>query len=77
MSRDSNDESDKVVPLSSRRRQAVARCPICGKPATAQASPFCSRRCANIDLGHWLDGSYRIPTEEAPEEGMPPDPEDG
>ena len=44
-------------------------CPICGKPPTPQNRPFCSTRCARIDLGRWLKGNYRIPTEEAPEEG--------
>jgi endogenous inhibitor of DNA gyrase (YacG/DUF329 family) len=43
-------------------------CPICGKPPTSQNRPFCSARCARIDLGRWLKGNYRIPTEEAPEE---------
>ena len=43
--------------------------PICGKPPTPQNRPFCSTRCARIDLGRWLKGNYRIPTEEAPEEG--------
>ncbi len=36
-------------------------CPVCGKPAIAAAAPFCSDRCRQIDLGHWLTGSYRIP----------------
>jgi endogenous inhibitor of DNA gyrase (YacG/DUF329 family) len=36
-------------------------CPICGQPATPQHKPFCSRRCADIDLGRWLKESYRIP----------------
>jgi endogenous inhibitor of DNA gyrase (YacG/DUF329 family) len=31
--------------------------------------PFCSSRCAQIDLGRWLNGDYRIPAEEAPGEG--------
>jgi uncharacterized protein len=44
-------------------------CPICGKPPTPQNRPFCSARCARIDLGRWLKGNYRIPTEEAPDEG--------
>jgi uncharacterized protein len=44
-------------------------CPICGKSATPQNRPFCSTRCAQIDLGRWLKGTYRIPTDEAPEEG--------
>jgi endogenous inhibitor of DNA gyrase (YacG/DUF329 family) len=44
-------------------------CPICGKPPTLQNRPFCSSRCAQIDLGRWLKGNYRIPTAETPEEG--------
>jgi hypothetical protein len=43
-------------------------CPICGKPATPQNRPFCSVRCAQIDLGRWLKGNYRIPTDETPGE---------
>ncbi|SMO66320.1 DNA gyrase inhibitor YacG [Paracoccus laeviglucosivorans] len=38
-------------------------CPICGKPATERYRPFCSRRCADVDLAHWLRGDYRIPGE--------------
>ena len=36
-------------------------CPICGKPSTVKDRPFCSKRCANIDLHRWLKGSYAIP----------------
>ena len=43
-------------------------CPICGKPAAPQHRPFCSARCAQIDLGRWLKGNYRIETEEGPDE---------
>lgn len=42
-------------------------CPICSEPATERYRPFCSRRCADIDLGRWLKEGYRIPAEEAPE----------
>lgn len=45
------------------------KCPVCGKPATARYSPFCSKRCADIDLARWLGGEYRIPTDEAPDAG--------
>ena len=41
--------------------KAPGGCPICGKPGQAATSPFCSRRCADIDLGRWLKGSYAIP----------------
>lgn len=39
----------------------VANCPICGRPAVEQHRPFCSRRCALIDLGRWVGGNYRVP----------------
>lgn len=45
-----------------------AECPICGKPAIESARPFCSKRCANIDLHRWFSGRYVIPvTENDPE----------
>jgi len=40
-------------------------CPICGKPSTSQAHPFCSKRCADVDLHRWLGGTYAIPAVEA------------
>ncbi len=44
-------------------------CPICKKnPPDPKYRPFCSRRCADVDLGKWLTGSYAVPTEEAPED---------
>jgi len=39
-------------------------CPICGKPHVEQFRPFCSRRCADIDLHRWLGGTYAIPAAE-------------
>jgi endogenous inhibitor of DNA gyrase (YacG/DUF329 family) len=39
----------------------MADCPICGKPAAEVSKPFCSRRCADVDLGRWLKGGYAIP----------------
>lgn len=42
-------------------------CPICGKPAEPDWRPFCSRRCADVDLGRWFAGVYRVPTDETPE----------
>ena len=40
---------------------AAKPCPICGKPMVARFRPFCSARCADIDLGRWLKGGYVIP----------------
>jgi endogenous inhibitor of DNA gyrase (YacG/DUF329 family) len=39
-------------------------CPICGKPADAKLTPFCSSRCADIDLNRWLAGVYAFPASE-------------
>jgi uncharacterized protein len=36
-------------------------CPICGKPVVASFRPFCSRRCADVDLNRWLSGVYAVP----------------
>ena len=41
----------------------ATRCPICGRAAQAESRPFCSPRCAQVDLGRWLTGSYAIPAE--------------
>jgi endogenous inhibitor of DNA gyrase (YacG/DUF329 family) len=43
-------------------------CAICGKPADASFKPFCSKRCADVDLHRWLSGSYVVPTNEAPDD---------
>ena len=48
-----NQESGKPASLKP--------CPICGKPATAAAEPFCSPRCRDVDLNRWLSGSYVVP----------------
>ena len=49
-----NDESEKG-------RRSQRSCPICGKPAGPGVAPFCSRRCADVDLSRWLSGVYAIP----------------
>jgi uncharacterized protein len=48
-------------------------CPICGKPTDAKYRPFCSRRCADVDLGRWLTEGYRIPAADEEEEGQDPE----
>lgn len=47
---------------------AARPCPICGKPSTPEAHPFCSPRCRQVDLHHWLTGSYAIPAVENDED---------
>lgn len=51
-------ENAKVVPLKG------AKCPLCGKRTEQKYKPFCSKRCADIDLGKWLNEDYRIASED-------------
>jgi endogenous inhibitor of DNA gyrase (YacG/DUF329 family) len=49
-------------------------CPICGKPADAKLTPFCSRRCADVDLHRWFAGLYSVPVvEDEDEDGEKPE----
>jgi uncharacterized protein len=48
------------------------RCPVCGKPSVAATRPFCGTRCADVDLGRWLTGQYRIPGRPAEQDEDPP-----
>lgn len=45
---------------SDTRAKGLGRCPICGAPSTRDVRPFCSPRCADIDLGRWASGAYVI-----------------
>ncbi|WP_170603530.1 DNA gyrase inhibitor YacG [Ruegeria arenilitoris] len=38
-------------------------CPICGEDTLKKFRPFCSKRCADIDLAKWLNGSYAVPSQ--------------
>jgi len=46
-------------------------CPICGKPSEPKFHPFCSARCAQIDLGRWLGGRYAVAKDDEPEDERP------
>jgi len=37
------------------------KCPECGKPAIVKFRPFCSKRCADVDLGKWFNEEYTLP----------------
>ena len=37
------------------------KCAICGRPPIERFAPFCSLRCAEVDLGRWFGEAYRIP----------------
>lgn len=52
-----------------------AACPICNKPADEKLKPFCSKRCADVDLGKWLKGVYAVPVVEMDDLPEDEDPE--
>ncbi|MFA6267121.1 MAG: DNA gyrase inhibitor YacG [Pseudolabrys sp.] len=55
------------------RKTPTARCPICGTATDVAFKPFCSKRCADIDLNRWLSGVYAVPVkEEEDEDGTRP-----
>ena len=46
-------------------------CTICKESVVEAYKPFCSKRCADLDLHQWLNGGYAIPAVESEEEGFP------
>jgi endogenous inhibitor of DNA gyrase (YacG/DUF329 family) len=62
-----------------RNSSGAAACPICGKPRDEAFRPFCSKRCADVDLNRWLSGVYAVPVkDEEDEDGTrPAEPSEG
>ena len=48
----------------------VKPCPTCGAPAMHETRPFCSKRCADIDLGRWFQGAYATPAVDAADDSI-------
>lgn len=46
------------------QKTAKGKCPVCSKPTDREYKPFCSKRCADVDLNRWLGETYRVPTDE-------------
>ena len=72
MSGDKNQNGQRAERKSAEVREFAAtgrgkKCPVCASPVATKFRPFCSKRCAEVDLGRWLREDYRIPTEEAPD----------
>lgn len=42
----------------------IPKCSLCNEPRSDKYRPFCSKRCADVDLNRWLTGHYAIPVEE-------------
>ena len=55
------DKRTNVVPIKRKK------CPTCARSPQQEFRPFCSKRCADLDLGMWLNEDYRIPAEEGSE----------
>ncbi len=49
-------------------RATIAACPVCGKATKPALRPFCSKRCADVDLNRWFSGGYAIASEEEDEQ---------
>ena len=47
----------------------TGKCPICSRATDPKYRPFCSRRCADVDLARWLGGAYAIPDSADSEDG--------
>lgn len=55
--------SASAFPPNAKAKSELAtagRCSICGNARQAQFLPFCSKRCADVDLSRWLRGGYAI-----------------
>jgi uncharacterized protein len=61
---DSNNDPNKLSGV----RVTAAKCVRCGQPVQPRFRPFCGQRCADIDLGSWFRGSYRVSTDEGPDQ---------
>ena len=56
------------------RKIKPAKCSNCGGAVSEKYRPFCSKRCADIDLGRWLTGRYAIKgSQDSDEDGGMPD----
>ena len=51
----------ELAPSKRAKRKGAGACPTCGKKRSEEFRPFCSKHCADIDLGRWLEGRYAVP----------------
>ena len=63
--RKQSQQSEPTKSVAKSAAKLLTKCPTCGAPADAQARPFCSSRCADVDLGNWFQGKYGIPVVDA------------
>jgi endogenous inhibitor of DNA gyrase (YacG/DUF329 family) len=58
-----------MAPSMPPSNSAKGKCPICRAPTEHAYRPFCSRRCADVDLSRWLLGAYAVPDATESEDG--------
>ena len=63
------DQPDPADPKLSGVRVTAPKCVRCGQPVQPRFRPFCGQRCADIDLGSWFTGSYRVASDDGPQTG--------
>lgn len=56
--------------MSEPEKRIGAKCPTCGQAGTERFRPFCSKRCADVDLSRWLGGGYSVPVVELDEKDL-------
>ena len=60
-----NQQLELMKPVAKSAAKLLPKCPTCSAPADAKARPFCSSRCADVDLSNWFQGKYAIPAVDA------------
>ena len=60
-----NQQSELTRSVKKYAAKILPKCPTCGASADVKARPFCSSRCADVDLGNWFQEKYTIPAVEA------------
>lgn len=56
--------ANKMADNTDQNARRMRPCPICSKLSTPDAYPFCSKRCADIDLHRWFSEGYTVPVVE-------------
>ncbi len=59
--------SKMTASSKAKAHSGVTQCAMCSAPVVEKYKPFCSKRCADLDLGKWLNASYAVPATEPPE----------
>jgi endogenous inhibitor of DNA gyrase (YacG/DUF329 family) len=58
---DGDPPKSAIDPASEAEAATRGTCPICRRPRMAAYRPFCSKRCADVDLSRWFTGAYVVP----------------